>query len=149
MKPRQHVVTNSESNITKSATPLKFITNLVSSPLQADAVDISYALHLVPLIMLLHAVSAVEFPGGYRSLFYDYLTDNPRSMFQEVFYCRLKQSSVPQGYTLGTMFLSAYDNDFCDVVNCFRYLHFANINIHLSLALLKFAVYYSLALNLY
>jgi hypothetical protein len=77
LNPCQHGFTKSKFTTTNLVTYLNFITPLVSSQRQADAIyfDLTSAFDLVPHTLLLHKLSALGLSGGYVNWFLSYLTN--------------------------------------------------------------------------
>jgi hypothetical protein len=77
--PYQHDFNKSKSNITNLVICLNFITFLVGSHRQSDAIyfHFSNASDLAPNIILLQRLSAFGLSGGYVNWFHSYITSGP------------------------------------------------------------------------
>jgi hypothetical protein len=76
ISPNQHGFSKIKSACTNLVSFVDFITPLVCSQRQADAIyfDLSNAFDLVPHSLLLHKLSAFGFSGGYVNWFRSYLS---------------------------------------------------------------------------
>jgi hypothetical protein len=128
LNPCQHGFTKSKSTTTNLVTYLAFITPLVGSQRQADAVyfDLTSAFDLVPHTLHLHKLSALGLSGGYVNWFRSYLTNRQSqvriggiisSPFEVL-------SGVPQRSVLGPLLFNVYINELCDTIKHSSYLLF-------------------------
>ncbi|PNF43033.1 hypothetical protein B7P43_G08782 [Cryptotermes secundus] len=126
LNPCQHGFTKCKSTTTNLVTYLDFITPLVGSQRQVDAIyfDLTSAFGLVPHSLLLHKLSAFGFSGGYVNWIRGYLTNRQsRVRIGETISSPFEVlSGVPQGSVLGPLLLNVYINGLCDSIKHSRYL---------------------------
>ncbi|PNF20040.1 hypothetical protein B7P43_G05817 [Cryptotermes secundus] len=130
ISPYQHGFSKTKSTSTNLVTYIDFISPIVGSQRQADAIyfDLSNAFDLVPHSLLLHKLSAAGLSGGYVSWFRSYLSNRKSqvrvsgvlsSPFEVL-------SGVPQGSVLGPLLFNVFINDMCDAVAHSKCLLFAD-----------------------
>jgi hypothetical protein len=128
INPYQHGFSKTKSASTNLVTFVEFITPLVYSQGQADAIyfDLINAFDLVPHSLLLHKLSALGLSGGYVNWFRSYLSGQQSqvrvsgalsSPFEIL-------SGVPQGSVLGPLLFYVFINDICDTVAHSKYQNF-------------------------
>jgi hypothetical protein len=124
------VLQNLKSTITNPVTYLDFITPLVSSQGQADAIcfDFSSAFDLVPHTLLLQKLSALGLFGGYVNWFCSYLTTRQSQVCVSGILSSpfVVLSDFPQGSVLGPLLFNIFMNDLRDVINYSGYFLFAD-----------------------